>query len=93
MAGGAGHVRDMTSRLKQNRALLTSKRERYAKYDGRYAKHDRADKLYSKTISHPELRNIKKHIQARAKSENRENLVFVVLITTVLVLIAFWIFT
>ena len=73
----------MIGRLKQNRTMLTSKRERYAKYKGRYAKHDRPDKLYSKTISHPELRNIKEHIQARAKTENRETLVIAVSTTTV----------
>lgn len=72
MAGGAGHIADMTNRLKQNRAMLKSKRERYSKYEGRYPKHDTPDKLYSKQISHPELRNIKKHIQARVEQENRE---------------------
>lgn len=78
MSYGAGHIMDMTNRIKQNRSLRPSNR---AKFKGNnreviYSTDKKPERVAFKTVPENELVEIKNAIRKRAKSERKKERIF-----------------
>nr|WP_321226528.1 hypothetical protein [uncultured Psychroserpens sp.] len=85
MSFGSGHVMDMISRMKQNRAQRPSKKSKF-KENNRQTIYSKKDKLISntkfKTVSKTELAAIKKQIVINAKARKlKHKILYTILIS------------
>lgn len=93
MSFGAGHVQDMINRMKQNRALRPSKRQKFkgGNRDTIYTAQGKASlKSRFRILPSRELDALKKQIQNRARREKERELkisVVVVVVMAVLLLV------
>lgn len=93
----AGHVLDMISRMKQNEALKSSRRNRYKKVKEVYleeiGKYPGTNNLTRQNISKEDLRALKNRIKLKLKRERRKNMILtsiiVFLITSVLTILIY----
>ena len=79
MSGGAGHVADMNNRMKQNRSMKTSNRQRF-KSNNRDVSSSKgaSENLSFKKVSENELIQIKREIRRKANLERKkEGLIFI----------------
>lgn len=74
MSNGAGHIMDMINRMKQNRALRPSSRQKFKEHsrDKIYLTNKKAEQTNFKTITEKELTKIKKQIRDRANTERKK---------------------
>ncbi|MDA3890044.1 MAG: hypothetical protein PF517_00110 [Salinivirgaceae bacterium] len=83
MTGGAGHVKDMQSRMKQNRSMQASQKSRFGS--------KRSGTIHHQTImqeSKPLSEESKNKIRAIAKKERRKDIVKAIVTITVLIIAA-----
>jgi hypothetical protein len=74
MGFGAGHIQDMNSRMKQNRELRPSNRQKFKGKNRQtiYSKsNENQNPLYLKSVSEKELSEIKKYNSVRAIMEQK----------------------
>lgn len=88
MSHGAGHILDMINRLKQNRALRPSNRQKF-KERNRDIIHTGQHKLKDKKISAKELAVIKKRIKEKAKKTRHQQNIIVAVIFMITATIIF----
>ncbi len=83
MSFGAGHIMDMANRMRQNRALLASKRSKFKENnrEGIYSSHKEFQHLSYKTLPEKELNQRKKQIRERIKVEQKRELIIYGLLT------------
>ena len=77
----AGHVLDMIKRIRQNRALRPSNRQRFKENNREniYTDNvDPVDRLNFKIVTEEKLSGLKKQIRQRAERERKEELVLYV---------------
>lgn len=90
MSYGAGHILDMLQRMKQNRSLMTSKRNRFKNQlrDGIHEEDTDPERLYFPEVSEEELRRIKLKIRYEAlQQRKRERAAYEIAIFVVVVFI------
>lgn len=95
MSYGAGHILDMIQRMKQNRSLKPSHRNRFKDQlrDGIYVEDTDPERLYFSEVSEEELHRIKLQIRYEALQQRKRERVaygiaiFVVVIFILLVLL------
>jgi hypothetical protein len=94
MSGGAGHIMDMNNRMRQNRSMKSSNKQKF-KSNNRDLdfKKGNSKKLEFKKVSDKELERIKFKIRQKAKAERkREKIIFIsiiLIISIVIYIIAF----
>lgn len=82
MSNGAGHIVDMMNRMKQNRELRSSNREKFRE-KGFYTKNHfpNKEKKKEESLSEEELYLIRQRILKQARKEQRRELgIFIVLV-------------
>ncbi len=79
----AGHVLDMIIRMRQNRAIRTSNKQKF-RSNNREVVHSDKDALHFKEVPKEELEIIKRDIREKSRKE-RKNLITAFIITAVLV--------
>ena len=98
MAFGAGHIMDMLNRMKQNRAIIPSKRARFKEdvREGIYSKTHRIRRILDREDLTPEEKQrVIQRIRLRAaRSRRRDIAIYLIasLITLVSVLVIFRLF-
>lgn len=80
----AGHVLDMIIRMRQNRAIRTSNKQKF-RSNNREAAHSDKATLHFKELPKEELERVKIGIRKKARSEQRR-LIITFIITAVLVI-------
>lgn len=74
----AGHILDMIKRIRQNRSLRPSKRQKFKEHnrDHIYSDNfDPKDRGSYKIVSEEKLNELKKQIRERAKKERKQELI------------------
>jgi predicted nucleic acid-binding Zn ribbon protein len=90
MSGGAGHVRDMQNRMRQNRAMRSSQKDRFKSNNKNlsYSK-GKSHKLNFVEVSDEKLEEIKRDIRVKAKQERRKEIILFLIVCLVIIL-AIW---
>ncbi len=94
MTGGAGHIMDMNNRMKQNRSMKTSKRQKF-KSNNRDAifNNNRKEEGMFREIPERDLEKLKNEIRQKTKQQQRKELLlilttmFIVLLTVIILYI------
>ncbi len=87
MIGGAGHIMDMNNRMKQNRSMKNSQKEKFKLHNKDLVFKGDTKKLEFKQVPEKELQRIKFEIRQRAKAERkREMLIFIAVLLLLAVL-------
>lgn len=92
MSYGAGHILDMIQRMKQNRSLKPSHRNRFKDQlrDGIYVEDTDPERLYFPEVSEEELHRIKLQIRYEAlQQRKRERVAYGIAIFVVLLILTF----
>jgi hypothetical protein len=90
MSYGAGHIMDMIQRMKQNRSLMASKRNRFKIQlrNGNHVEDTDPERLYFPEVSEEELHRIKLQIRFKAlQQRKRERVAYGIAIFVVVVFI------
>ncbi|WP_372645393.1 hypothetical protein [Ancylomarina sp.] len=83
----AGHVLDMIIRMRQNRAIRTSNKQKFRSNNREAAHRDNGvEALHYKEVSKEKLKNIKAKIRLKARFERRKE---IIVISIFLVLVIF----
>jgi len=85
----AGHILDMIIRMRQNRAIRTSNKQKF-RSNNREVSHSDKDALHYKKVSKEKLQKIKDKIRLKAGLERRKELI---VISIFLVLVIFMVYT
>lgn len=93
MTGGAGHTQDMQNRMRQNRSMRASQKNKYNsnKRDSISSKNT-SNKQHFTEVSPEELEEIKSDIRKAAKQEKRKRIIISLSIIFALILTAFLIY-
>tara|TARA_R110002049_G_scaffold277604_4_gene456154 strand:- start:44 stop:328 length:285 start_codon:yes stop_codon:yes gene_type:complete len=88
MSGGAGHVADMNNRMKQNRSMKTSNKQKFKSNnrDLNFSKGE-SGSLSFKKVSEKELTQIKNDIREKAEKERKKERLTFILTALVLIII------
>lgn len=92
MSYGAGHILDMIQRMKQNRSLKPSHRNRFKDQfrDGIYVEDTDPEQLHFPEVSEEELHRIKLQIRYEAlRQRKRERVAYGIAIFVVLLILTF----
>lgn len=84
----AGHVFDMINRIKQNRDLIMSRREKIANLRERYLEltpYEKRD-FYEKKIPREELKRIKADFRKKIIKERRRGIFLSILFTSIVII-------
>ena len=87
MTGGAGHVRDMQNRARQNRSLRASQKDKFkaSSRDLIYSK-GKSEKWKFKDISKEKLDEIKKNIRKKARKERKRERIIILIIVLIIII-------
>jgi len=75
----AGHILDMIKRIRQNRSLLPSKRQKFKENNREHIYSDDfnpEERPHFKIVSEEKLNELKKQISERAKKERKNELIY-----------------
>lgn len=86
MSGGAGHVRDMQNREKQNRSMRASQRTKFKSNESNllYAESEPVEWDFEE-VSKEELEVIKEGIRIRAKKEQTKERLIILLMVIIII--------
>lgn len=96
MSYGAGHIIDMINRMKQNRSMLSSKRQKFKSKnrEGIYSETKKGKQVKDHSLTEEELNQLKKEIAKRTQEEHRRvwiiSIVIVLFIFIIFLLFSFW---
>ncbi len=91
MSSGAGHILDMMNRMKQNRALRNSQRNKFKNnLDAVLGKDSRGPAINNPQISEEQLLQIKKEIQNKAQRRKSIQSIFLALIALSAILAVYY---
>jgi len=91
VSNGTGHILDMINRLKQNRVILPSYKAKFKENNRTtiYSERVKVKQPHFKKVSKEKLREIKKQIRTRAKSEyKKEVIIYMISVALALVMLA-----
>lgn len=91
MSSGAGHILDMMNRMKQNRALRNSQRNKFKNNrDAVLGKDSRGPAINNPQVSEEQLLKIKKEIQNKAQRRKNIQSIFLALIALSTILAVYY---
>lgn len=96
MSYGAGHVFDMINRMKQNRSMLSSKRQKFKNKnrEGIYSETKKKKQAKDHNLTEEELNQLKKEIAKRTQEEHKRvwiySVAIVLFIFIIFLLFSFW---
>ena len=85
---GAGHIMDMINRMKQNRAIIPSKRARFKEdiREGIYSRSHRVRRILGREdLSPEEKKRVLNRIRARAARSRKRDMVIYIIAAVILV--------
>lgn len=86
----AGHVLDMIIRMRQNRAIRTSNKQKFRSNNREAAHRDKgAEALHYKEVSKEKLKNIKAKIRLKASFERRKEIIVVSIFLMLVIIIVY----
>jgi len=86
----AGHILDMIIRMRQNRAIRTSNKQKF-RSNNREASHCDKVALHYKTVSNEKLEKIKRKIRLKSGLERKKELIVIVLFLVFVLIFFVWI--
>jgi len=86
----AGHILDMIIRMRQNRAIRTSNKQKF-RSNNRDASHSDKVALHYKTVSNEKLEKIKKKIRLKAGLERKKEIIVIIFFLLFVLLFFLWI--
>ncbi|MCZ4694057.1 hypothetical protein DWB61_02855 [Ancylomarina euxinus] len=86
----AGHVLDMIIRMRQNRAIRTSNKQKFRSNNREAAHRDNgAEALHYKVVPKERLKNIKAKIRLKARFEQRKEIIVIFIFFMLVIFIVY----
>ncbi len=93
MTGGAGHIMDMNNRMKQNRSMKTSKKEKFKSHSRDVIHSDeKKTKWNIRRISKVRLDKIRRRIKEKAIWEQKKEKLVFAFVALIVILSVFYFF-